>query len=75
MTDPDILFAVGLLLGLCAFPALLSAFSQSRTPGAAMTLGFMSACLILAAQSQNPKGYSVDEAPDVLLSVIARLAS
>lgn len=73
--DPDLLFVIGLVMGLLAFPALLSAFSESRAPRSAAILIMISAGLIAIATMRKPGGYSVADAPDVFFSVIGRLVN
>lgn len=70
--DPDLLFAIGLVVGFLAFPALLSAFSQSRPPRSAMMMIVISGGLIMAAVLQKPTGYSVEQAPMVFSEVMGR---
>jgi len=72
LADPDILFASGCILVLVAFPALLSAFSQSRAPTTAATLSLLAAGMIVTAVIQRPDAYSVSEAPSIVADVINR---
>jgi formate-dependent nitrite reductase membrane component NrfD len=71
--DADLIFVIGLIVGVLAIPALLSAFSESRAPRAAAIMVMISAGLVATAILQKPGGYTVEEAPDVFFSVVARL--
>lgn len=73
--DADLSFVLGIVFALLAFPALVSAFSESRPPRAALILIVISAGLIVYASQQNPGGYSIDEAPDIIFGVIADLVN
>lgn len=71
--DPDLVLVIGLIVGLLAVPALISAFSESRVPRAAAILVMISAGLIVVAVLQQPGGYAVDQIPDVFFRVVGRL--
>jgi hypothetical protein len=73
--DSDLIFVIGLIVGVLAIPALLSAFSESRPPRAAAIMIMISAGLIAVAVLQKPGGYSVQEAPDIFTRVIGRLVN
>lgn len=71
--DPDLVFVIGLVVGLLSIPSLIGAFSESRPPRAAAIMVMIAAGLITVAVLQKPGGYSVQEAPDVVLRVVGRL--
>lgn len=73
--DADLIFVLGLIFALLAFPALVSAFSESRAPRSAAVLLVLSAGMIVYASYQNPGGYSVEDAPDIFFGVIADLVN
>jgi hypothetical protein len=73
--DTDLIFVIGLIVGVLAIPALLSAFSESRTPRAAAMMVMISAGLIAIATLRKPGGYSVEEAPEVFFAVVGRLVN
>ncbi|MCC6306458.1 MAG: hypothetical protein IT545_14860 [Rhodobacteraceae bacterium] len=70
--DPDLLLVIGILLGLLAIPAILSAFTDGRPPRAAAILVMVAAGLIGMAVVNRPMAYTLDEVPDVFLRVIGR---
>jgi hypothetical protein len=71
--DTDLILTVGIVVGILAIPALLSAFAESRPPRGASILALISGVLIVVALTQRPAGYSFAEVPDVMLRVVARL--
>lgn len=72
INDPDLIFVIGLIVGLLAFPALLSAFSESRPPRSAAIMIMIAAGLIVTAVIQKPTGYSIDQAPTIFFEVVGR---
>lgn len=73
--DPDTIFVIGMVIGILAIPALIGAFSESRTPRTAAILVMISAGLIAVAVLQKPGGYKVSEAPDVFFRVVAKIVN
>ena len=73
--DADLIFVIGVIVGLLAIPALLSAFSESRAPRAAAIMVMIAAGLITVAVLQKPGGYTVEQTPDVFMGVIARMVN
>ncbi|SNS89405.1 hypothetical protein [Tropicimonas sediminicola] len=71
--DSDLIFTIGILMGLLAFPSLLSAFSGGRSPRTAAVLFMICIGLITTAVIMKPSGYSVADAPDVVVRVFNRL--
>ncbi|MCL4187882.1 MAG: hypothetical protein KJZ85_09755 [Rhodobacteraceae bacterium] len=70
--DPDLLLVIGIVLGVLAVPAILSAFTDGRPPRAAAILIMVSAGLIGLAVVNRPMAYTLDEVPDVVVRVIGR---
>jgi len=73
--NPDVLFVVGVIAAVMAFPAFVSAYSESRTPRGAILLAVVGGGLIFWAISLAPAGYTLEEIPDVFVRVIGRLMS
>lgn len=71
--DSDLMMVVGVVLGILAIPALISAFSQSRPPRAAAILVMVASGLIVAAVWQKPSGYAIADLPATFERVINRL--
>ncbi|MDT8857276.1 hypothetical protein RNZ50_20000 [Paracoccaceae bacterium Fryx2] len=71
--DTDLMLVVGLFVGVLAVPSIASAFSEGRAPRAGAVLVLISGTLIVLALSRKPGGYTVDEIPKTIYSVIGRL--
>ena len=62
--DPDLIFVIGIIVGILAVPALLAAFSEGRTPRAAAIMVMIAAGLVAVAVLQKPAGsYSISKSP------------
>ena len=69
--DADLVFVIGLVVGVLAFPALLSAFSEGRSPRVAAIMIMICAGLIAAAVLKKPEGsYSIGKIPEVFTKVV-----
>lgn len=73
--DADLIFVIGVVVGILAVPSLLSAFSESRTPRAAAILIMIAAGLIAVATLRKPGGYTISEVPDVFFGVLGQLVN
>jgi hypothetical protein len=71
----DLFLVIGIAVGVLALPAMLSAFSESRSPRSGAILVMISAGLIALAAIKNPQGYSIDDVPDVVSRVVHRFIS
>ena len=67
--DADLFFVIGFFVALLAFPALVSAFSEGRSPRSAAILVMIGGGLIALAASRHPGGYSIADLPDAMSSV------
>ncbi|MGK7651097.1 MULTISPECIES: hypothetical protein [unclassified Roseovarius] len=70
--DPDLIFVIGLVLGVFSIPSILSALSDGHAPRVAAVTIIASAVMIFWAVSNNPGGYEFNEIPDVFVQVVAR---
>ncbi len=69
--NPDLIFVIGLIVGVLAVPSLLSAFSEGRSPRAAAIMVMICAGLIAVAVLQKPEGsYSVGKIPEIFTKVV-----
>jgi hypothetical protein len=66
------MLVIGIVIGIFAIPALLSAFSESRAPRTGAILVLISGVLLAVALSRKGGGYTIDQIPDVFMSVIKR---
>jgi len=73
--DPDYILVIGMVIGLLAIPALIGAFSESRTPRAAAIMVLLSAGLVSVAVLQRPNTYTVKNAPEVFMKVVGEVVN
>lgn len=73
MTQYDLVLTLGGLVGLLAIPSIMAAFAEVRAPRAG-AIGFVAgACLVIYALTQKPGGYTLEEAIDAPLHVVAAI--
>lgn len=68
--DTDLIFVVGVLFGLLAIPAIISAFVDGRVPRAPALIIMLAALMVGYAVQSRPAAYTFDTAPDVLMRVL-----
>ena len=69
----DYLLVGSVLMGLLAFPSLLSAFTHGRNPLMAVLWLTGSGTCLLFAFRYTPQGYTFGEIPDVFIRVIGAM--
>lgn len=72
--DPDLFFALGLVLLALTVPAIYSALTEGRAPRLAALVLMIGGGLVAMAVEQKPGGYRFNEVPEVLVGVASRLA-
>lgn len=70
--DPDLLFVIGIVIGLLCIPSLLTAFSDGRAPRMGAIMALLAGFLLVVAIENKAGGYSVAEIPDVFFNVVGR---
>ncbi len=70
--DHDLTLVIGIVVGMLAIPALLSAYSESRAPRSGAVLVLISGVLLAVALTNKGGGYRLDEVPEIFMSVIKR---
>jgi hypothetical protein len=70
--DPDLVFVVGIIVGVAAFPALLNSFTHGRAPKLTALLFLASFTMITYSVVQRPSGYAVAELPGVFKRVLTQ---
>ena len=70
---PDLALVLGLLFVLLAIPNLVGAFSRGEPPRLAAILGITGGGLLVWANLQKPGGYSSEEIPQTIMSVLSGL--
>ncbi|QFT94860.1 hypothetical protein FIU86_18565 [Roseovarius sp. THAF9] len=70
--DPDLIFIIGLVLGVFSIPSVLSALSDGHAPRVAAFTIIASGVMVFWAVSNKPGGYDINEIPNVFVQVVAR---
>jgi hypothetical protein len=70
--DPDLFLVIGLVIGVLTVPAMLSAFSEGRTPRAAAIMLLIAGVLVVMALGRYPDGYSIADIPNAFVRVFDR---
>ena len=68
----DLFLTIGAVILLFAIPSVVSAISQGRAPRVAAIMVLIGGGLAAGAVTQKPGGYTLNEMPDVFVSVIAQ---
>jgi uncharacterized membrane protein len=70
--DTDLLFVMGMVLGVFTIPSIASALLDGRPPRTPAILIIIGALMIGYAIQQKPGTYGFDTIPDTLSRVVAR---
>lgn len=70
--DLDLIFVIGCIVAALSIPAMVSAFSDSRTPRYPAIVILIGVLMIGFAVNERPGAYSFDTLPDVFAKVIGR---
>lgn len=73
--DPDLLFVLGMSLGVLVIPAIVSALIDGRAPRTPAMLLIIGGLMIGYAVMQRPASYSFDNIPATFSKVITRYTS
>ncbi|MDJ0822868.1 MAG: hypothetical protein QNJ09_13795 [Paracoccaceae bacterium] len=68
--DPDTTLVIGMALAVLAIPAIVSAFSDGRTPRVAAITLIAAGGLMVYAISNKEGGYRMQDVPKVIYRVI-----
>jgi uncharacterized membrane protein len=69
----DLALVLGLVIVGFSIPAIVSAFSDSRTPRAAALMIMIGGGLTAWAVTGKPGGYTIDEIPGVFVNIVRDL--
>lgn len=70
--DIDLIFILGLVIGVFAVPAVVSALLDGRVPRVASVVLVIGGGMVAYAVSKTPSGYALGDIPDVFVRVVAR---
>ena len=70
--DTELIFIIGIVLGVFSIPAIMSAFSEGRAPRVAAITVILAGGMVLWAVKENPGGYNLKEIPEIFVRVIGR---
>ncbi len=68
--DPDMLFVIGLALGILSIPAVVSAISNGERPRIATITLMIAGTMLVWAISNKPGGYPMESIPTVVARVL-----
>ncbi|SEK57407.1 hypothetical protein [Roseovarius nanhaiticus] len=71
--NSDQILVLGVVLGVFAIPAIVSAISDRRTPRVAALVLIAAGCLVIWAVSIKPTGYSITDVPKAFVRVVGGL--
>jgi len=69
--NSDQILVLGLILGIFAIPAIISAFSENRAPRVAAVTMVAAGCLVVWAFTLKPGGYTIKDIPNAFIRVVA----
>jgi hypothetical protein len=70
--DPDLFLVIGLVIAVLTIPAMLTAYTEGRTPRAAAIMVLIAGVLIVLALGRHPNGYSIADIPNAFVRVFDR---
>ena len=73
--DPDTVFAVGVVVAILSIPAMVSAFSDNRSPRVPAIIIIIGGLMIGYAMNEKPGAYSFETFPDVFVRVIGKVVN
>lgn len=70
--DLELIFVIGCIITAFSIPAIVSAFSDDRTPRYPAMIILIGVVMILYAVNARPGAFTFDTVPDVFAKVIGR---
>ena len=71
--NTDMIFVVGFIIVVLSIPAIVSAFSDSRTPRVPAIVVLIGGLMIGYAINERPGAYSFETIPEVFVRVIGKV--
>lgn len=68
--NPDLMFVLGCVITAFSIPAIISAFSDSRTPRYPALIILIGVVMVGYAISERPGAYTFETVPDVFMRVV-----
>jgi uncharacterized protein YjeT (DUF2065 family) len=68
--DSDLILVTGVILGIFAVPAIVSALSDRRPPRVAALVLIAAGCLVVWGIQKKPTGYSLTDVPNAFVRVV-----
>nr|WP_239030001.1 hypothetical protein [Nereida sp. MMG025] len=69
----DYYFIFGLVLAILCVPAIISAYSENRTPRFSAIMVVIAGGLMAYAASNKPGGYELGEIPELFVTVVGQI--
>ncbi|MBO9466907.1 hypothetical protein TRP8649_00994 [Pelagimonas phthalicica] len=73
--DPDTTLIAGLVMAVFSLPAIISAFSDGRTPRVAAIVMVIAGGLVIYALNTKQGGYRMQDIPEVFFQVVAKFTN
>lgn len=70
--DIDLIFVLGIVIGVFALPSMVSAFSERRAPRVAALFIMISGMMVTYAVHMREEPYVLEQLDNVFVSVVAR---
>jgi uncharacterized membrane protein len=71
--NTDMIFVVGFIIVVLSIPAIVSAFSDSRTPRVPSIVVLIGCLMIGYAMNERPRAYSFETISEVFVRVIGKV--
>lgn len=70
--DPDLVFVVGFVIAVFSIPAIVSAFSDGRSPRVSAIVVLIGGLMVGYAITERPGAYNFDTFGEVFVGVIGK---
>jgi predicted membrane channel-forming protein YqfA (hemolysin III family) len=70
--DSDLILVTGVVIGVFAVPAIISAISDRRTPRVAALVLIAAGCMVVWAIQSKSAGYSITDVPNAFVRVVGK---
>lgn len=70
--DFDLIFVLGCIVTVFAIPAIVSAFSDGRTPRYPALIILIGIVMVGYSVNERPNAYTIETIPDVFAKVVGR---